>query len=301
MSRLSATRRQQAQRHAAARLRPVRRGISAWGSLKQELLPDIEFPVITVIAPFPGAGSPRCRRPGRQADRAGHLGRAAPGDRPVDVGELDRPRRRPVRVRDERQGRDGGGQRGRSPRPGCPQTVDAERLGAQHQRLPGHHRVDRGHHPGRASSRPRTSPAPRSCRSSWPSRASSSADVTGGLEQRLVVTLDPAKLAANGVSAQQVVGVLQANNLTFPSGQLVDDGTKIPVSTIGTLTTADQIAGLVVGYRSRSRPAAPAADPAHRPPRPPPPTPDHDRRPRDGRHRRRSRRPATAGRTATRR
>ena len=29
-------------------------GISAWGSLKQELLPDIEFPVITVVAPYPG-------------------------------------------------------------------------------------------------------------------------------------------------------------------------------------------------------------------------------------------------------
>ena len=26
-------------------------GVSAWGSLKQELLPDIDFPVITVIAP----------------------------------------------------------------------------------------------------------------------------------------------------------------------------------------------------------------------------------------------------------
>ena len=32
-------------------------GISAWGSLKQELLPDIDFPVITVVAPYPGAGS----------------------------------------------------------------------------------------------------------------------------------------------------------------------------------------------------------------------------------------------------
>ncbi len=32
-------------------------GISAWGSLKQELLPDIDFPVITVIAPYPGAGA----------------------------------------------------------------------------------------------------------------------------------------------------------------------------------------------------------------------------------------------------
>ena len=32
-------------------------GIAAWGSLKQELLPDIELPVITVIAPLPGAGA----------------------------------------------------------------------------------------------------------------------------------------------------------------------------------------------------------------------------------------------------
>ena len=32
-------------------------GISAWGSLKQELLPDIEFPVITIVAPYPGAGA----------------------------------------------------------------------------------------------------------------------------------------------------------------------------------------------------------------------------------------------------
>ena len=32
-------------------------GVSAWGSLKQELLPDIDFPIITVVAPYPGAGS----------------------------------------------------------------------------------------------------------------------------------------------------------------------------------------------------------------------------------------------------
>jgi len=32
-------------------------GASAWGSLKQELLPDVDFPVITVIAPYPGTGA----------------------------------------------------------------------------------------------------------------------------------------------------------------------------------------------------------------------------------------------------
>ena len=34
------------------------------------------------------------------------------------------------------------------------------------------------------------------------------ADLTGGLETRLAVTLDPDKLAASGISTQQIVGVL---------------------------------------------------------------------------------------------
>ena len=32
-------------------------GISAWGSLKQELLPDVSFPIVSVVAPYPGVGA----------------------------------------------------------------------------------------------------------------------------------------------------------------------------------------------------------------------------------------------------
>ena len=32
-------------------------GITAWGDLKQELLPDVDFPVVTIVAPYPGSGS----------------------------------------------------------------------------------------------------------------------------------------------------------------------------------------------------------------------------------------------------
>ena len=46
-------------------------GILAWGSLKQELLPDVSFPIVTVIAPYPGRRRRRRHRAGRQADRAG--------------------------------------------------------------------------------------------------------------------------------------------------------------------------------------------------------------------------------------
>ena len=112
-------------------------------------------------------------------------------------------------------------------------------------------------------------------------------DLTGSLEPQVTVTLDPQKLADAGVSVQQILGVLQANNITVPSGQLESDGTRIPVSTEGKLTSVDQIADLIVGakqprHRARRNPGArptPDARPAegcrHRPARqasPPPVT-----------------------------
>ncbi len=94
-------------------------GILAWGNLKQELLPDIEFPVITVIAPLPGRRRGRRRRPGDQADRARDLGRAPPRGPPVDVRQLAGARRRPVLVRHRRQG-DARGDRAEPPGRGPP-------------------------------------------------------------------------------------------------------------------------------------------------------------------------------------
>jgi HAE1 family hydrophobic/amphiphilic exporter-1 len=32
-------------------------GVITWGGLKQELVPDVSFPIVTIIAPFPGAGA----------------------------------------------------------------------------------------------------------------------------------------------------------------------------------------------------------------------------------------------------
>ena len=44
----------------------------------------------------------------------------------------------------------------------------------------------------------------------------------------------------NGISAAQVTGVLAANNLTFPSGQIRDDTTNTPVSTIGAFGSLEE-------------------------------------------------------------
>ncbi len=210
-------------------------GVSAWGSLKQELLPDIDFPVITVVTPYPGAGSSDVTEQITKPIENAISGVPAPGDHAVDLVELDLARRHPVLVRDERQGDD--------------------------------HRDHRRHRQGepagdarsRRSRRSTSTPRRSSCRPS-PRPASGGleqvaeiarteivpeieaiegvarADLTGGLEQRVFITLDPTKMAAAGITSQQIVGILQANNLTLPSGQLSTDGTRTPVSTIGTFT-----------------------------------------------------------------
>jgi HAE1 family hydrophobic/amphiphilic exporter-1 len=232
-------------------------GISAWGSLKQELLPDIEFPVITVIAPFPGAGS---------SDVADQVAK------PIERVIAGIPRLQTVQstsansialviaqfsygtnVKEATAAVQDG-----IAKAGLPDTVTPNVSALNINASPviiasvaanGDDGLEA------AADIARTEIVPEILAIV----GVASADITGGLEQRLVVTLDPAKLAAAGVSAQQVIGILQANNLTFPSGQLSDDGTKIPVSTIGTLTT-EQIADLVVSYQQpAAAPTAPVA------------------------------------------
>ena len=83
--------------------------------------------------------------------------------------------------------------------------------------------------------------------------------MTGGLESQVFITVDPTAMAEAGVSQQQLLGVLQANELTVPSGQLNSDGQRDPSSTIGELTSVDQISQLIVGVRQT--PAIPGATP----------------------------------------
>ena len=54
-----------------------------------------------------------------------------------------------------------------------------------------------------------------------------------------------------------MTGILQANNLTLPGGQLSVDGEQIPVSTIGRFESVAQIEDLVVGVRTPTTPTTP--------------------------------------------
>jgi HAE1 family hydrophobic/amphiphilic exporter-1 len=78
-----------------------------------------------------------------------------------------------------------------------------------------------------------------------------SVDVTGGEEQQVLITLDPDKLTANGISVGQVTGVLAANNLTFPSGQITGDR-QDPGLHDRRIGGVEEIESLVVGVANAS-------------------------------------------------
>ena len=235
-------------------------GISAWGSLKQELLPDIEFPVITIVAPYPGAGSSDVtEQVSKPIERAvGSVPRLAfiqstssnsislvvtQFSFGTDVGATT------TAIEDALA-------KAQLPASVTP-TVQALNINASPVVISS---IAATNPDGldEVATIARTEIIPEIAAIEGVARA----DLTGGLTTRLAVTLDPAKLAAAGISSDQVVAILGANNLTLPSGQLPADGSKIPVSTIGRLTTVAEVQGLVVGYSGVPAATQPRTSPA---------------------------------------
>jgi HAE1 family hydrophobic/amphiphilic exporter-1 len=71
-------------------------------------------------------------------------------------------------------------------------------------------------------------------------------DVTGAIEKRLLISLDPAKVAAAGVTIDQIQSVLKYNNMILPAGSMPQGDISIPVSAEHQFATKEEIAGLVV-------------------------------------------------------
>jgi HAE1 family hydrophobic/amphiphilic exporter-1 len=232
-------------------------GISAWSSLQQELLPDIDFPVITVVAPLPGAsatdvasqvaepieraisGVPRLEK--LQSTSANSVALVvAQFSFGTDVKETQ------AAIEDNIAGA------------GLPDAVEPDvsalNINASPVVIASIAAKDEDGLEA-AAEIARTEIIPEILGL----EGVASADLTGGLEQQVLVTLDPDKLAETGVTVAQITGVLQANDLTLPSGQLSTDGEKVPVSTTGELGSVDAIRDLVVGVKMPAAvpPAAP--------------------------------------------
>ncbi len=222
-------------------------GISAWGSLKQELLPDIEFPVITIIAPYPGAGAEDV------ADQVAEpIERAVSGVPRLESLQSTSANSIALVVAqfsfgsDVDEAQDAIAENLQSV--GLPDSVDPEISALNINAAPviiASIRAQTEDGLDRAAEIARTEIVPEIAAL----EGVASADLTGGLERQVLITLDPTALAEANVSAAQVQGVLQANNLTFPSGQLSEGGERVPVSTTGEFTSVEAIEGLVVGVR----------------------------------------------------
>jgi HAE1 family hydrophobic/amphiphilic exporter-1 len=228
-------------------------GILAWGDLKQELLPDVSFPIVTVVAPYPGAGASDVTE---QVTKP--LERAVAGVPGLDQLQSTSANSFAFVVAQFAYGADvakavttiEANLRSANLPAGVSPSVSAFNFNAAPVVIASVAARDGTDLAGAAQiARQEIIPELQSI----PGVAA--ADLAGGLEQRLIVTLDPDLLAKAGVSSQQIVGVLQADNLTLPGGELTTDSARIPVSTIGRIGSIDEIKGLVVGVRPSSPPA----------------------------------------------
>ena len=223
-------------------------GISAWGSLKQELLPDIQLPIITVIAADPGAGA---------SDVADQV--AKPIERAISaIPQLQQVQSTSANSIALVVAQFSYGTNVKDTKAAIAASVAA--LTLPQGVTPQVSSLDINASPVIIASISGTGAAGQMAAATVASAevvpalqglsGVASVDVAGGLTSRLVVTLDPVKMAAAGVSIDQVQGVLAANNLTLPGGQLTTGDSRIPVSTSGSFTTIDQVRALVVSVRT---------------------------------------------------
>jgi HAE1 family hydrophobic/amphiphilic exporter-1 len=74
-------------------------------------------------------------------------------------------------------------------------------------------------------------------------------DLVGGLEREIKVELDSRKLEAYDLPVQQVIGALASENLNVPGGRMDQEPREIVLRTTGEFQTVDQINRIMVGSR----------------------------------------------------
>jgi HAE1 family hydrophobic/amphiphilic exporter-1 len=83
-------------------------------------------------------------------------------------------------------------------------------------------------------------------------------DVIGGASRQINVLLDLEQLRALAITVQQVSGVLRANNISIPSGAIRANGALLPIRTVSELTSLAAIENLIVGIqRTEGQPPRP--------------------------------------------
>lgn len=82
------------------------------------------------------------------------------------------------------------------------------------------------------------------------------ATLSGDRTPQVTIDLNPAKLAAKGLTAQAVTGTLTSNGISMPGGVITDGGLVYSVAVGSRFSTVDEIGNLYLGAAPGQRPAA---------------------------------------------
>lgn len=229
-------------------------GVYSWGQLRQELLPDIQFPFVTVITPLPGAGA---------EDVASQV------TEPVERALEGVPRLETVQSTS-----------GNSLSLVFAEFAfgtDLKETLTEVEQAVGQLRLPEGSVPQVSSfdfnSQPIIIATISPVEGADPTEAAeiarqevvpallgvdgvSTADLTGGPTPILDIVLDPDAMAEKSIALQQVQGILFANQITLPAGAIDEAGLRLPVSAQHEFTSIEELESLIVGA---SAPGAAAA------------------------------------------
>ena len=89
-----------------------------------------------------------------------------------------------------------------------------------------------------------------------------SATVSGGVSREATIEIDADALQEKGLSLFQVSQALRNNSVSLPGGAIFADGRLLPVKTTSAYSSLDDLANLTVGFERPSAAPAPAAPPS---------------------------------------
>ncbi|HEX5588720.1 MAG TPA: efflux RND transporter permease subunit, partial [Candidatus Limnocylindrales bacterium] len=227
-------------------------GVFAWGQLRQELVPDVEFPVLTIVSPYPGAGATDvAEQVTKPIERAVGTTAGIESLQSTSSNSLSIVTVQFVFGTDLKETRATVDQALAAV--GLPTGVEPTVLVLNINSQPVILASIRGTEGTPLEEVVRIAQTDVVPELSGLDGVASVA-VTGGQESRVRIALSPEKLADAGVSLQQVQGVLAANNVTFPAGQIPIDGVSVPVSTLHRFASVDELRNLIVGVKTQTPP-----------------------------------------------
>ena len=226
-------------------------GVISWGSLKQELLPDVSFPVATVIAPFPGASAEDV------ADQVvAPIERAVQSVSGIDqVGSTSANSIGFITAQFE-------------------YGTDVDEATAAMEEAIASLTLPEGVDPVVSALNINASPVVIAAISSETATLSELGDIvsdrivpelegiagvgdveiTGGLEDEVTITLDAVALAQSGIAYPQIQAALAASSVTIPAGELPSEDESIPVTVVGEITSTAELEAIVVGANPTGQP-----------------------------------------------